>query len=81
MLKGKGPTFTDKEVAHLLDVTQQHTPIGLYEWDTMEGSHLAAHPGKASTKERLKIKISLLYTTKAQNGDPCSAPLVCAKYF
>ena len=21
MLKGKGPTFTDKEVAHLLDVT------------------------------------------------------------
>ena len=44
MPNGRGPTFTDNEVSHLLDAIEAYLPIGSNEWDSVEYNHNASFP-------------------------------------
>ena len=59
MPKGRGPTFTDKEVTHLLDAIEVYLPIGSNEWDSVESNRNASFPDKSRSKETFDRNKSL----------------------
>ena len=74
--KGRGPTFGDQEVSHMLDLIEERSPIGSQEWDMIEALHNAKFPDQKRTKETIKRKFSMLYSTRSPTGDPNCPPLV-----
>jgi hypothetical protein len=72
----RGAGFRRDEVDRLLTSIEEILPIGGTEWDAVLASHELYYPDAARTRDGLKRKFALLYSTRMPTGDPHIPPEV-----
>ncbi|PXF45932.1 hypothetical protein BWQ96_04293 [Gracilariopsis chorda] len=67
---GRGNGFSKTEVDSLLDVLEEHLPIGAMEWDKVARIHSSRFPSTQRNADSLKRKFSSLHRQTGPTGDP-----------
>ena len=67
---GRGASFSERELESLLDILEEHLPVGGDEWDAVCRVHNTRYPDTNRTTDSLRRKFALLYRKKAPTGDP-----------
>ena len=68
--KKRGAGFSLREIDSLLDVIEEHLPIGPSEWEAVERQHNSMYPDTGRNAHALRQKFAKLYLQKIPTGDP-----------
>ena len=67
---GRGLGFGKVELDSLLDLLEEHLPIGQMEWERVSNKHDERYPSVERTVDSLRRKFASLYRKNLPTGDP-----------